>query len=56
MDLEEAARPAVLGIRGERVALLAFTDNEPRDRLVPTVAEAAELLALALGRDVPDLI
>jgi poly-gamma-glutamate capsule biosynthesis protein CapA/YwtB (metallophosphatase superfamily) len=29
-DLEEAARPAILdGLEGEKVALLAFTDNEP---------------------------
>jgi poly-gamma-glutamate capsule biosynthesis protein CapA/YwtB (metallophosphatase superfamily) len=28
-NLEEAAQPALLDIDGERVALLAFTDNEP---------------------------
>lgn len=28
-DPEEAARPAVIEARGERVALVAFTDNEP---------------------------
>jgi poly-gamma-glutamate synthesis protein (capsule biosynthesis protein) len=36
-DLEEARRPALLEVRGLRVGILAFTDNEPGWAAQPTI-------------------